>query len=207
MTPARPPLALLLCLALLAVRPARAQSAMGQLAQQVARGLVARALTAEQEGRTLAAEALYRQALEADAGALPAHLGHARLLARRGLRVEALRALEAVPPRAYAEDEAAVQFARVRADLGDLDSALALLAARPESAAGQRACAELAAGAGRFPEALRAARQLTELLEGDPVAAAAAARLVRALAIVVGEADAVRAPGPAAPLLRRVLAQ
>jgi tetratricopeptide (TPR) repeat protein len=190
-----------------AQRPPGPAATMRELAREVAVEFTGRAGTAEREGRIHAAEALYHRAVEADPGFLPAHLGYARMLAARGRVDEALHALDVVPLRAIELDRDAVQLARARAALGDLDGALGFLATRGESPEATRARAELAAAAGRFPEALLAARRLVEISRATPEEARAAARLVRALAILVGDADAVQAPGPGAPLLRRLLAE
>lgn len=186
--------------------PARGNASMQQLAREVAIDWVRRANAAEQQGQVHAAEVFYHRAVEADPGYLPAHLGYVRILAARGHRDEALLALQRVPPRAFEQQNDLVQLARLRASLGDLQGALDLLNRRPESAEATRARMELLTAAGRFPEALLAARRLAELVQGTPEATTVA-RMVTALAMLVGEADAVRAPGPQAPVLRRLLAQ
>lgn len=180
-------------------------AAMRALAREVAQDFVARAARAERDGHPHAAQDLYVRAIGADAGWLPAHLGYARVLAARGRGDEALRVVRAVPPRAVESDAEFVALARQRAALGDADGALAFLATRPDAPAAGRAAADVAASAGRFPEALAAARHLLELVRGTDEARGAAL-LVRALLVVVADADAVRTPGPGASVLRRLLA-
>jgi thioredoxin-like negative regulator of GroEL len=181
-------------------------SSMRELARQVALDLEHRAVVAERDGQPTTAEALLRRAMDADPGYLPPYLGYARLLAARGRAEEAARVLSIVPGRAIEGEHDVVELARARAGIGDLDGALELLTARPDGVEATRARAQLCAQAGRFPEALLAARRLADLVR-EPAEMREARVLVRALGILVGDADAVRVPGEGAGALRRVLAQ
>lgn len=180
-------------------------AAMRALAREVAQDYCLRAAQAERDGRPLAAQDLFARAIGADPGHLPGHLGYARVLAGRGHADEALHVVLAVPQRAVESDADFVALARERAALGDVDGALALLATRAESPVAARARVELASAAGRFPEALAAARHTAELVRGTDEERASAT-VVRALLLVVADADAVRSPGPGACALRRLLA-
>ncbi|MEI8255700.1 MAG: tetratricopeptide repeat protein [Deltaproteobacteria bacterium] len=185
--------------------PASQQSAaMRELSRQVALDLEHRASTAERDGQFATAEALWRRAIEADAGYLPAYLGYARLLSARGRIDDAGRVLAVVPGRATQTEHDLVELARGMASLGDLDRALEMLTARADGIEAARARTQLCAQAGRFPEALLAARRLADLSR-EPGDAREARLLVRALVILVGEADAVRVPGLTAPTWRRSL--
>jgi tetratricopeptide (TPR) repeat protein len=182
-----------------------AAASMRELAREVAVEFAGRAGASEREGRPHAAEALYYRALEADPGYIPAHLSYARLLHARGRTDEALQVLDSVPARALELDSEVVQLARARATYGDLDGALSVLTSRSESTEAARVRAELASNGGRFPEALLAARRLADLARGS-TEERSAQLLVRALGILVGDADAVRVPGAGASLIRRLLA-
>lgn len=196
----------------LAARAAQAQSvrtplgSMRELAHSVAVDYVSRGAGAERAGHLPEAEALYQRAIQADPGFLLAHLSLARLLAARGFLRDALRVLDGVPLRAYESDRDALELARVRSAIGDVDGALALLEARLQSPEAARGRAEIAATAGRYPEALNAARLYADLARGS-ADERAAATLVRALRLLVGDADALRTQGAESPLLRRLLAQ
>jgi thioredoxin-like negative regulator of GroEL len=199
---------------LFGARSVRAQSggsapsreSMQQLAREVALELCGRAGMAEREGRYHAAEALYRRAIEADTGYLPGYLGFARSVAARGHHEEALRVLSMVPSRALETERDWIELSRTRATIGDTDGALATLAQRGSSVEMARARVELAAQYGRFPEALASARHLYDLVRNTSEARAAEL-LVSALAILVGDADAVRVPGTEVSVLRRMLSE
>ncbi len=179
-------------------------AAMRDLSRQVALDLEHRASTAERDGQSATAEALWRRAIEADAGYLPAYLGYARLLSARGRVGDAGRVLAAVPGRALQTEHDLVELARAVATLGDLDSALEMLTARRDGIEAARARTQLCAQAGRFPEALLAARRVSDLVR-EPGDVREARLLVRALVILVGEADAIHEPGAGAPAWRRAL--
>jgi tetratricopeptide (TPR) repeat protein len=173
--------------------PTLEPSAMTAMLHEVALGYAARGAASERAGRMLEAEALYARAVETDPGLFAAWLGYARALDHRHRREEAVRLLEALPRRALAGDGDLVVLAQALASLGQLDAALALLRGAP-GAVTARAELELCAQAGRFPEALAAARRRAELL-GDGPEGREARALVRALAQVVAEADAAGCPG------------
>ncbi len=179
---------------------------MADVARQVAMDLVDRAQARERDGHLGDAEALYRRAIEADDGLLAGHLGWARMLVARRRTEEALGALARIPSRAFDHDRDAIDLARALYRFGSLDRALSLLTARRSSLEAQRVRSQIAAEAGRFPEALDAARRIAELTEGTDEARPSMTR-VRALRMLVGSADAVRNPGPIAGPLRRLLAQ
>lgn len=188
-------------------RDASAQTPPGSitaLVREVATGYAQRAAEAERAGRMLEAEVLYLRALETDPGLLAAHLGYARALDARQHRDEARRVLENLPRRAFDHDAEAVEVARAFIALGATDQALDLLRVRNESVEALRALVTLASTAGRFPEALAAARRLAELAR-DPESARSAQLLVRALSQVVGEVDAVQCAFPNETALRRLL--
>lgn len=174
------------------------------LVRESALGFVTRAARAEDEGRHLEAASLYHRALFLDATLLAAHLGYARCLAARGQHDEAVASLDALRTEGL-DDPEAVTLAQALGSLGAHDHAIALLRARPGREITQRALTELCAAAGRFAEALAAARAWQETTaEGG-----AAGLWVRALERLVAEADAVRRPdvsGERVSALRRVLA-
>jgi tetratricopeptide (TPR) repeat protein len=162
--------------------------------RESARDWLDRATAAEGGGHPLEAEGFYRRALDADPTLLPAHLGYARTLDARGHRAEAREVLARVPRHLWTvDDTAALSYAAALRAVGALDESLAVLRERRDSVMATRTLAEEAAHAGRFPEALAAARRLVEL-SPDPSTSRAARVLVRALERLVGEADAVRAP-------------
>jgi tetratricopeptide (TPR) repeat protein len=174
-------------------------ASMRELARQVALDLEHRAAVAERDGQPMQAEALLRRAMEADPGYLPPYLGYSRLLAARGRVEEAAHILTIVPARAVDGEHDLVELARAHAQIGDLDGALELLDARPNAIEPTRERAQLCARAGRFPEALLAARRFSDI--AVQAADQREARvLVRALSIIVGEADAVRVPMEATAL-------
>lgn len=176
-------------------------AAMQELSRQVALEFERRATAAERSGQFASAEALWHRAIEADAGDLDAYLAYARLLAARGRVDDARRVLAVVPGRALQTEHNAVELARGLAALGDLEGALERLTARSDGIEASRVRTQLCAQAGRFPEALLAARRLADLArEADDVREARL--LVRALVILVGEADAIRHPGAECPAWR-----
>jgi thioredoxin-like negative regulator of GroEL len=182
-------------------RAAHAQSStsaqpatMRELARQVALDLEHRAEVAERDGQPMQAESLLRRAMEADAGYLPPYLGYARLLAARGRVDEAAHILTIVPARAVDGEHDLVELARAHAHIGDVDGALELLDTRPNAVEPTRERAQLCARTGRFPEALLAARRFADIAR-EAADQREARVLVRALSILVGEADAVRFPG------------
>jgi hypothetical protein len=174
------------------------------MARDVARGLYERGLQAEREHRALEAEGLYARALAADAGNLAAHLGYARALDARGHRADALQCLARAPRRAWSADRDAMAYARTLDALGALDEALAALREHADSVEATRLLVETASRAGRFPEALAAARRIAEIPSVSEAEARQARVLVRALTRLVADADAVRAPHTATAF-RRVL--
>ncbi len=173
----------------------------------MAEGYIDRARTAERDGRPIAAEGLFSRAVEADRGFLEGYLGLARVLVARGRAAEAARVLEIASVHALSSDEDVAQWARAMAALGAIDAAIASVEHRGTTARAQRLAAELCAAASRLPEALAHARRALELTSGDSSAERDARRLVRALSLLVGEADPVRSPGAGASLLRRLLAR
>jgi thioredoxin-like negative regulator of GroEL len=207
---ASPVVALLIAVgSVLTATEVRAQTpaAMRALARQVALDFTHRATMAERAGQLPAAEDFFARAMQADPGYLPPYLGYARLLATRHHADESAMVLSRIPNRAVESDRDVIDIARVRAQVGDVDGAIEMLAAHTESAETTRARADVASAAGRFPEALLAARHLADMLGGDDPAARDAALLVRALVILVGDADAVHTPGNAVGPLRRLLAE
>ncbi len=164
------------------------------ISHDVAVGWYERALMAERGHHMLEAEGMYQRALEADVGLLGAHLGYARALDARGHRSEALSVLGRAPRRAWTRDPDAMEYARALASLGDLDDALAALREHTESADATRLLVDLASQGGRFPEALAAARRLSEMNHINDTEARQSRVLVRALTRLVADADAVRAP-------------
>jgi tetratricopeptide (TPR) repeat protein len=177
------------------------------LARAVATDHAERGEVAEREGRTLAAEHHLARAVDADRSFLAGFLGLARALVTRGRLAEALQVLDGAAHTAVTDDDSAARWARAMSALGFTDAALRALLAREETARTRRLLAELCAASGRLPEALAHARRAHELSEGDPVAERECRRLARALAILVGEGDPVRAPGANASALRRWLAR
>lgn len=177
------------------------------LARSVAIDYVERALMAEREGRPIAAEGLFARAVEADRSYLSGYLGLARVMVVRGRSVEASRVLNAASLQAVSDDDDAARWARAMLSVGALEDAVRAIEARAESARSQLLLAELFAASGRFPEALARARRALDLSPDDPAFEREARRLVRALSILVGEADVVRAPGAAASTIRRWLAR
>ncbi len=180
-------------------------SSMRELARQVALDLEHRAAVAERDGQPMSAESLLRRAMDADPGYLPPYLGYARLLAARGRTGEAAQVLAIVPARATESEHDVAQLARSRAQIGDLDGALELLGSHPNGIETARTRAQLCAQAGRFAEALLAARRFADLSR-ESAEQREARVLVRALTILVGDADAVRVPGDGASFTRRMLA-
>jgi tetratricopeptide (TPR) repeat protein len=164
------------------------------IARDVAQGWYERALAAERDRHTLDAEGMFQRAIEADVGLLGAHLGYARALDARGHRAEALQVLARAPRRAFSRDRDAMEYARSLATLGALDDALAVLRDHTESVECTRLLVEMASQGGRFPEALAAARRLSEIPSASESDARQARVLVRALTRLVADADAVRAP-------------
>ena len=181
-------------------------NSMRELARQVALDLEHRAAVSERDGQPMIAEGLLRRAIDADSGYLSPYLGYARLLAARGRFDEASHVLAIVPTRAVTNEHDVVELGLARSGLGDLDGALELLTTRADGAESARTRAQLCARAGRFPEALIAARRLADVVN-DASEVREARLLVRALAILVGDADAVRVPGADANALRRALAE
>ncbi len=177
------------------------------LARTVAVGFAEQGALAEREGRPIAAEREYARAVDADRTYLEGYLGLARALQARRRVEEAASALEAASSSVLFDDESAARWARAMAALGALDRALRALAARVESARNERLLAELCAASGRLPEALAHARRATDLARGDPSTERETRRLSRALEILTGELDPVRAPPPSASALRRILAR
>lgn len=175
------------------------------LVRDSAQRLVDRARRAEADGHPLDAEALYQRALGLHPALLDAHLGYARCLDARGLRSEAVAALDGIAPhRLDAADT--VTLADALNNLGATDLALARLRRHPHNAQVLQQHTRLAARAARFAEALAAARAWYAASPDD----ADAERWVRALVRLVAEADAVEHPdasGEALPPLRRVLAR
>ncbi len=106
----------------------------------------------------------------------------------------ALSVLGRAPRRAWTRDPDAMEYARALASLGDLDDALAALREHTESADATRLLVDLASQGGRFPEALAAARRLSEMNHINDTEARQSRVLVRALTRLVADADAVRAP-------------
>ncbi|MEZ4406014.1 MAG: hypothetical protein R3A52_06015 [Polyangiales bacterium] len=174
-------------------------------ANAIAREVAARHLDeadrALRASRPLDAEEHFRRALEADPGLLPAALGWATALDHRGHRDEAVQVLRSLPPRAVTEPDDAVALATGYRSLRRPDLALDLLHGREAEPEALRAIVEVASEAGRFPEALAAARRLFSSGVGDP---RRARTLVRALERLVAEADAVTSP-VAPSSLRRAL--
>lgn len=178
--------------------------AIHAIARDVAQRFYERGLAAEREHRALEAEGLYARAIEADAGHLAAHLGYARALDARGHRADALQCLARAPRRSWTVDRDAMEYARTLNALGALDEALAALREHADSVEATRLLVETASQAGRFPEALAAARRIAEIPAASEAEARQARVLVRALTRLVAEADAVRAPHTATAF-RRVL--
>ncbi|MBL8681077.1 MAG: tetratricopeptide repeat protein [Myxococcales bacterium] len=177
------------------------------LARTVAAGYLDRARTAERDGRPIAAEGLFTRAVDADRSFLDAYLGLARVLVARGRTAEAARILELASLHALSNDDDTARWARAMAEMGAIDAAIASIEHRGHTARAQRLAAELCAAASRLPEALAHARRSLELTAGDPDAERDARRLVRALALLVGEGDPVRYPGAGASAFRRLLAR
>lgn len=139
-------------------------------------------------GRSLEAEEQFRRALEADPGSVPAALGWARALDGRGHRREAVEVLRVMSRRRLGREILSV--AQGFCDLERRDLALEILRGHEESVEVDEAevdemVVRVATEAGRFPEALAAARRLRGVgrAEGES--------LVRALEGIVAEADAV----------------
>jgi tetratricopeptide (TPR) repeat protein len=186
----------------------QAPSDIATLARSVANHFVAQGALAEREGRPIAAESFYARAIAADRTLLDGYLGLARALRSRHRADEALAALESASNHVlFDDDDAAARWARAMAALGGVDRAIRGLTARTQSPRNERLIAELYAAGGRLPEALAHARRAADLAQGDPAAERDARRLARAIEILVGELDAVRAPGPFASSLRRVLSR
>lgn len=175
------------------------------LVRDSAQRLVDRARRAEANGHPLDAEALYQRALGLHPALLEAHLGYARCLDARGLRSEAIAALDGIAPHHLGPDDT-VALADALSTLGATDLALARLRRLPHNAPVLQQRIRVAARAARFAEALADARAWYAASPDD----AEAQRWVRALVRLVAEADAVEHPdasGEALPPLRRVLAR
>ncbi len=193
-------------------RGAHAQNAtdMRALARSVATDYVDRALTAERDGRWIAAESLFARAVDADRSLIDGFLGLARTLSARNRSGEASRALDAASQSALIDDDSVARWARAMAQIGAADEAIRSIEARAESPRTQRLIAELYGASARIPEALSRARRaldLTMAAGAEPTAERDARRFVRALSLLSAELDAVRSPGANASLLRRLLAR
>lgn len=172
------------------------------LARESAQRLVARAQSAERDGRALDAEEFYVRALDVDGALTEAWIGASRLLAARGRRDEAHGLLARVPRRALARDDDRIALSHALRALGDDDGALAVLSEGGLTVALLRARVALCAETGRFPEALALARRWAELAAEDEGAAREARVTERALRRLVAEADAVSFAPDASPLRR-----
>lgn len=193
-------------------RAAYAQRAtdMSALARSVAQDYVERAISAERDGRPIAAEGLFVRAIEADRSLLDGYLGLARVQAARGRSAEAMRTLDLATQGALYDDDSITRWGRAMASLGAADEAIRAIEGRADSARSQRLIAELLVATGRIPEALARARRAVEYVEsnhGDANAQRDARRFARALSLLSGELDAVRSPGAHSSLLRRLLAR
>lgn len=178
------------------------------LARESALRYVERAALAERAQQPLDAESLYRRAMEVDPAVMSARLAYARLLDARGHHGEAVQVLAAVSAPTMLPDEERVALARGLVALTEVDRALSLLRDGVESERTRATLVELAAAAGRFPEALAAARRQRDG-SPDETSTRRARVLVRALTRLVAEADAVTAPphdDARPPALRRTLA-
>jgi len=183
---------------------------MSALARSVALDYIERATVAEREGRPITAEGLFVRAIEADRSLIDGYLGLARIQAARGRSVEAARTLDLAAQSALYDDESMARWGRAMAAIGAADEAIRSIEGRADSARSLRLIAELLVATGRIPEALARARRALEHVEatrGDANAQRDARRFVRALALLSGELDAVRSPGPQSSLLRRLLAR
>jgi tetratricopeptide (TPR) repeat protein len=193
-------------------RGAHAQRAtdMRALARSVAVDYFGRGQAAEREGRLIAAESLYAQAVDADRSYIDGFLGLARMQLARGRARDGARTLESAAQSALVDDDSAARWARAMAQLGAVDDAIRSIESRAESPRSLRLVAELYVASARIPEALARARRAVELVVaagGDPQTERDARRFARALSLLSGEADAVRSPGASASLLRRLLAR
>ncbi|WP_437786979.1 tetratricopeptide repeat protein [Sorangium sp. So ce1097] len=220
-------LAIALAAALLhAAGPARAEPAGGVTAQGVGRATAqavgwataqAAELTRQAEARAAAGEAdvalsRYLEAVRFDATYGPAYLGLGGLYERAGDLREAERTytvgLDHVP--GFVEGHRARAALRAREGrrgeaIADLEAAVAL---RGDDAGLLQELAAAYVAAGALPAALGVARRLTALAAqaGDAGRAAAARTQTRALSVLVGEADPVRAGGRDRGPVRRALA-
>ncbi|WP_148313869.1 tetratricopeptide repeat protein [Sorangium cellulosum] len=174
-------------------------------------------LTRQAEVRAAAGEAdvalsRYLEAVRFDATYGPAYLGLGALYERAGDPSEAERtytvALDHV--RGFVEGyraRAALRAREGRRDeaIADLEAAVAL---RGDDAGLLQELAAAYVAAGALPAALGVARRLSALAAqaGDPAREAAARTQARALSVLVGEADPVRAGGADRGPVRRALA-
>ncbi len=210
-------LSLALGLALLASpTPARAEQAapvQENWATARARVLTQEGKAHREKGNVGLAVTRFNDALSIDATFGDAYLALASLREATGELEEADKvlslALEHIPgfdPALFARAELYGRAKRFDAATSVL---LGILAREPEQRAALTKVIETASKAGRFPVALAAARRLALLLgkEGDLAAAKDARITVRALTLLVAEADPVCAKHRATSVVRRALAR
>lgn len=163
------------------------------LARESALRFVERAALAERAQQLLDAESMYRRAMEIDPAVMPARLAYARMLDARQRHAEAVQVLASVTSPSLLPEEERVALARGLVALTEVDRALTLLREGAESERTRATLVELAVAAGRFPEALAAARRQHDAAADEDTARRTRV-LMRALARLVAEADAVTAP-------------
>ena len=147
------------------------------------------------------------RAIDADHSLLDGYVGYARILQHRGQRDRAEASLRSAYPTAVTTEDALILWAKSLAAMGLVQGALDALAPASDNPRTLRTMVELCVAAARLPEALAFARRAFERSVADPVAQRSARRLVRALALLVGEIDPVSFPGRRADPLRRLLSR